>query len=1219
LNSPNTSIAAIPVDWRTLKLAAGGRSLIEASAGTGKTWTIAVLYLRLLLERELSPRQIVVTTFTEAAAQELRERLRSKLEWALLHADPRTSPAAAPAPDEAWLRARWADVATRRRDDIARLRLALAEMDVAPINTLHGLCRRVLADYPFACGVTFALGDMVAGETLLDEVAADVWRRLQQGDADDVLVKLQRSIAPRLSLDKLHSGLALCLRPGVTLAVTSPEDMSQHLPPAWAARLRLLTNRDELFRKGSKLRRAWAELAQVIAGLAPLPDADTVAELQAADALKGILKGGLQDPEVMAAAEFSTRVAPVLQELREQAQRDFWRQLADLARREMQSRLQARHQLTFDELLGKVSAALARESATGGERPLADALCSAWPVALVDEFQDTDAQQYAILDAIYRDGAGGKRGRLVMIGDPKQAIYRFRGGDIHAYQRAAEQADADGRLTLDTNYRSAPALVAAFNQFYAHGGEVLSADTNHHIEYRRVHASERCADQPYTIAGKPCTQPLQIHYLPLAPKSAGERCALALRVCANQIAELLQSGQHHIGGNLVQPSDLAVLLPTGRNISDLRDLLAARGVPCVTSASTSVFQTDLARELQVVLYAVAHDSDLPALRGAAATRLWGDSFSQLQQRADDVTSWQPVAQVFRQWHSIWTERGIQAVVDQLTQHMALRYLQTLSGERALTDLRHLGELLQAQSESTAGSEELLAWFNACREDAAAAGNDAADAAQLRIESDSARVRLLTLHASKGLEFPIVFLPLMWNHGERNDAGMHVVSAAAGQRTIGFSAAARASELQDLQDERFRVLYVALTRAIHACHVLALQLARPASARTEKCAEGTACSALDVMLARLQPPLLGDTAASTDLRAATPQIRWSDGWQPTARHDFVAVATGDVTRHARALPPMPSGPLEAKHSFTTLVQGQQDVIDPGASAGDEADAEPADLVADIDGAALPAPEEASPLLPPPPHPDLVALAAVRGTDIGNAIHAIFEHRVVGVPLADQRDLIGRWLDDAGVRRRDIEQSTLVDTLTRRLQGALEAPLGLTGSPSWCLAALPAVDLRAEMEFYFALDHVAMVALQRACAQHGERDLVPRSTRVLSGLMNGKIDLIFQRDGCFHVLDYKGNYLGDSVADYQGAALLARMDHHHYRFQALIYSVAVDRYLRQRLGPAYRRADRLGECVYLFVRAAGLAPDAGIWRHRFSDALLTAVGDVLRGHGNVEESA
>ncbi|MEO7199392.1 MAG: 3'-5' exonuclease, partial [Dokdonella sp.] len=831
---------------------------------------------------------------------------------------------------------------------------------------------------------------------------------------------------------------------------------------------------------------------------------------------------------------------------------------------------------------------------------------------------------YGILDAIYRDGAGDKRGRLVMIGDPKQAIYRFRGGDIHTYRLAADQADADGRLTLDTNYRSALALVEACNQFYAHAGPVLSTDAEHRIAYRPVQASTRCVHQPYTVAGAPCMQPLQIHYLSAAPKFAGERCALALRVCANQIADMLQSGQHQIGGKPVQPSDIAVLLPTGRNISDLRDLLTARGVPCVSSSRTSVFQTDIARELQVVLYAVAHDSDLPALRGAAATRLWGDSFSQLQQRADDVTSWQAVAQVFRQWHITWLERGVQAVVDQLTAHMAPRYLQTLGGERALTDLRHLGELLQAQSESTTGDEELLAWFNGCREDAAAAGTDTADAAQLRIESDSARVRLLTLHASKGLEFPIVFLPLMWNHGERNGTGMHVVSDAAGKRTIGFSAAAKGCELQDLQDERFRVLYVALTRAIHACHVLALQLDRPASGNSKERSKGTACSALDVMLARVEPSFLKDAGASVDLRAATPQVRWIDGWQPLAQHDFAAAETGDMPRQARPLPPMRSGPLEAKHSFTTLVQGgQHDALDPGASAGDEADTQVTDLAADVaaeSDAAIPAVDVTSVVLEPaPPHPDLLALAAVRGTDIGNAIHAIFEHRAIGVPMAGQRDLIEHWLNDAGVRRKDITQSMLVDALALRLQGALDAPLGLTGNPSLSLTDLRAVELRAEMEFYFALDHVAMTALQRACAQHGESELVPRSTRVLSGLMNGKIDLIFERDGCFHVLDYKGNYLGDTVADYQGAALLARMDHSHYRFQALIYTVAADRYLRQRLGAMYRREQHLGECVYLFVRAAGLAPDAGIWRHRFPDALLTAVGKVLRGLGNVQEVA
>jgi exodeoxyribonuclease V beta subunit len=1227
VTAANAAAVSIPADWRTLNLAAGGRSLIEASAGTGKTWTIAVLYLRLLLERGLSPRQIVVTTFTEAAAQELHERLRSKLEWALLHADPHTVPGTEPAADEAWLRARWANADTRRSTDVAHLRLALAEMDVAPINTLHGLCRRVLADYPFACGVTFAPGDMVAGETLLDEVTRDLWRRLQQGDGSAALPALQRRAGIDLSLATLRTRLGLCLAPGVTIDVLTAADIERMLPREWAPRLRALVDDASLFTKTCPLRHYWSALAEVIDDQAQVPpDSALVRGLRRATALTGVSASGKQNAEVIAAAAFAARCAEDLDVLREQPTRRFWRAAADLARSELHARLQLRHQLTFDELLGKVDAALARESATAGARPLADALCGAWPVALVDEFQDTDGQQYAILDAIYRDGAGNRRGRLVMIGDPKQAIYRFRGGDIHAYQRAADQADADGRLTLRTNYRSSPALVAACNQFYASAGAVLSADTGHRIKYEPVHASNRCADQPYTIAGAPCAQPLQIHYLREAPGSAGERSALALRVCANQIAAMLQSGEQCIGGRPVMPSDIAVLLPTSRNISDLRELLAARGVPCVSSSRTSVFQTDIARELQVVLYAVAHAGDLPALRGAAATRLWGDSFSQLQRRADDVASWQAVAQVFRQWHGIWSERGIQAVVDQLTAHMAPRYLQTQGGERALTDLRHLGELLQAQSESTTGDEELLTWFNACREDAAAAGTDAADAAQLRIESDSARVRLLTLHASKGLEFPIVFLPLMWNHGERSVGDMHVVSDAAGRRTVGFSAAAKALELQDLQDERFRVLYVALTRAIHACHVLALQLERPASARSANRTAGTACSALDVMLGRLQPALLDAATLSTALRAATPQIRWIDGWQPIAQQDFTAADAGAATRQARPLPAMRSGPLEAKYSFTTLVHSSQsDAIDPGASAGDEADAEAAELasamVADFDAAAATvsaAPPEPTPEAAPP-HPDLLALAAVRGTDIGNAIHAIFEHRAVGVPMADQRDLIEQCLNEAGVRRRDIEQPALVDVLVWRLQGALDAPLGLTGGRSLCLAALPAADLRAEMEFYFALDRVAMTALREACAQHGEDDLVPRSTRVLSGLMNGKIDLIFQHGECFHVLDYKGNYLGDSVADYQGAALRARMDESHYRFQALIYTVAADRYLRQRLGAAYRREEQLGECVYLFVRAAGLAPEAGIWRHRFADALLTAVGEVLSGSGNVQEAA
>ncbi len=1208
--------APASADWRELNLAIGGRSLIEASAGTGKTWTIAVLYLRLLLEYRWSPRQIVVTTFTDAAAQELRERLRSKLQWAARH-DLDNESKSTEHPDERWLETRWQQDPNCRGHDLQCLHLALAEMDVAPIGTLHGLCRRILSDHPLACGVSFVMGEMIASDALLDEVVGDLWRRLQQSNADDEWVVLQQAAGIDLTLKKLTDQLKLCLAPGVTIKVKSPAGMDQGPAPEWVAKLRDLVAHDEYFRKGSVLRRSWSELAELIDDPSKLPNDKLIETLQAAPELKGILQAGKENADILDAAEFSMQWASFIKDRLEQAKLHFWHTLSSVARQTMQSRLQARQQLSFDELLGKVSQALQHESARHTTRPLADALFAAWPVALVDEFQDTDGLQYGILDAIYRDAAGNKRGRLVMIGDPKQAIYRFRGGDIHAYQRAAAEADTDGRLTLGINYRSSTALVEAFNQFFSVGGNILSADDHHPIQYRDVAASERRNGETYSIAGQACLQPLQIHYQSTCPDAAGERRTAALEVCANQIAELLQSGRHRIGGTVVQPSDLAVLLPTGKTISELRDLLGERGVPCVTSARTSVFVTDSARELQVVLYAVAHNADLGALRAAVATRLWGASFSQLQQWGDDPVSWQPVTQIFRDWHNAWHERGVLVVVEALIERMARRYLETLGGERALTDLRHLGELLQEQAETLAGTEALLAWFNDCREGGADVGGDAAEFAQLRIESDSSRVRLLTLHASKGLEFPIVFLPLLWDHGERGGADLFVVSDPdTGQRTIAMSTAARQRELQDLQDERFRVLYVALTRAIHACHVYALPPERCKSRRTAKAATGTARSALDVMLQRMVPPLESD-----ELSTMTPQILWIEGWRPQQRCNFTAASADYPGRQARGLPPRPPGPLEARHSFTTLTRlGRGGVMDSDAPAGDEDDVDNAAIR--IDEPPAVAAHQAAPKLTQPnsaeAHPQLQALAAVRGADFGNAVHAVFEHRAIGVPMAEQHPLIEFWLNEAGVRYRDIEQTTLIELLAGRIQSALEAPLGRKGHPALCLADLPATDLRAEMEFYFPLDQVSMPALRQACAQHGEVDWVPRSSRILSGLMNGKIDLIFHHHGRYHVLDYKGNYLGDRLADYQGAALRATMDHRDYRFQALLYTVALDRYLQQRLGDRYERRLQLGECFYLFIRAAGLAPGVGIWRQRFPDALLDAVAAVLTGRKTALEA-
>ena len=1201
----STPIATI--DWRNLPLGAGGRSLIEASAGTGKTWTVSVLYLRLILEFALSPRQIVVTTFTNAAAQELRERLRARLLWAERQAQSdATGDADTAALDAHWLHARWRVSAAPRAQDLARIRLAIAELDVAPIGTLHGLCRNIVADHPFACGSAFQSGDLIASDTLVAELAADLLRHLQQGDADSVLVQLQQRYQPEITRYTLTRHLRLCLMPDAIVPCLDMAQIELALPKVWAQRLRALVARDALFTKSCALRKHWTALADVIADpTQPLPSRNLDNALKNAAKLNGVCAKGKSDPDIAAAVAFSQRCVAILEPLRHRPAQAFWQAAAHWARTEARKRLQNRNQHTFDDLLLSVHDALQRDRQSRSGPGLADALYRTWPVALVDEFQDTDGIQYGILEQIYRAADGAERGRLVMIGDPKQAIYRFRGGDIHAYLRAARTVPPGSRMSLDVNHRSSTRLVAACNAFYAIAGATLGDDDASpdtlKIRYRPVQASGRQDTTPYCLNGEPVARPLCVHYLAAAPEGSAQRNTLALRVCANQIAQMLQSGTHRIGNRPLQPSDIAVLLPSNGQVEALRALLQERAVPCIASNRSSVFAGDTARDLHVVLYGIVHCHDTSALRAAAATRLWGSGLAELRQWGDDSASWQAIARQFHDWLALWQRQGVHVVIAELIALVATRFLQTARGERVLTDLRHLAELLQAQSELTRGSEALLAWLGEQR--AGGDGDeDAADAQQLRIESDQKRVRLMTLHASKGLEFSIVFLPLMWAHGELRESGLYLLSdLAGGPRRIDSSDAGKAQHRQELFDERFRLLYVALTRAIHGCHLFALSPARSARANGQSSATGTARSALDVMLARMQPAL--DSAERNNV---SDTIAWCDGWQPLSLHVLSKSDDGALARQpARALPPASLLPMAAKHSFTTLSHGgrqRADALEAPGAAADEADAAaaaPLSLLA-------PAPEQ-----PLPPHPELNGLASIRGKAIGNAIHSIFEHRAIGQPLSAQKPLLRHWLDFHAVPFAELPAAMLVDHLARRLQAALAAPLGAEHAPHLCLDALAAHAMRAEMAFYFPLPGVSMRALAQACAAHGEPGLVPADARTLIGLMNGKIDLIFQHQQRFYLLDYKGNWLGADLAAYQGAALHAAMDAAHYRFQALLYTVALDRYLRQRLGAAYRRSQHLGECFYLFVRAAGLADGAGIWRHRFGDALLDAVNAVLAG--------
>ncbi|TXK60961.1 UvrD-helicase domain-containing protein [Alkalisalibacterium limincola] len=1204
-----TLAASRVADWAALPLGEGGRSLIEASAGTGKTWTISVLYLRLLLESGLDPTRVVVTTFTDPAAAELRERLRGRLLWAQaaatraadgeLPASPDTLP-----PDEAWLHARWTNGGDTARRDLRQLRLALADLDLAPITTLHGLCRRILGDYPFECGSTFGLGELVAGDALDSELLDDLWRHLAQSPRE-ALDAGERAWYAR-GRDELAQALRIVTRAGVGVRVVESSDPAQIMDAQWAARLREWCAGLRFGKRKSALKNAIHGLAEFIEasdvnGTLPKSVQDNLGKAPADQLLDEDENLGFAGSEEFA---FCRRALDLITDpalaARTQALARFREEL--LARRHRA--LLERGQLSFDALIDRVHAALHGEHG----RALADRLFEAWPVTLVDEFQDTDQLQYGILDAIYRSAAidGEPRGRLVMIGDPKQAIYGFRGGDIDAYLRA--KASADTQLHLDTNYRSASRFVGALNALYAHVGEALSRQPDAPISYEAVKPSPTADRAVLAVDGQSCAQPLVFHYFPEPPANKDQRREAALAACANQIARTLNDTSLRIAGQPVSPGDLAVLVPWNSDITQLRRLLAQRGVPCVGAGKSSVFGTDIARELQLLLAGIHHAGHEGMVRAALATRLYGLDFNALRALDEHLDAWQQHAARLHGWRCQWQREGVLAAVQSVVAHAAgglLTREAEAEGERILTDLRHLGELLQAQSGQLSGPEELLAWMDRQRRGGGDTGGDAADDLQLRIESDARRVRLMTLHASKGLEFPIVFLPLMWAHEGRDeklpvvhdDDGIGRVLDLGGPRHV--QARERAEWAN--QDERFRVLYVALTRAKFACHVYGLPPDRVRDGRgkgktsdatqeggNERSPQDPKRSALDAMLA------VAKENGGLEALAELPGIAWTEAPWPGEPARFADAHPPQTPRLAsRRMPPLP--PTEQRYSFSALTRFHPASSSEDSSAADEAGGDHTPRLDTV------------PPAPPEPHPEIQRLEPVKGTRIGNAIHQIFEDREVGRPVAEQPALVRQALKQHDVHEARLPPERLEPLLAQRIDAALAAEL----LPGLVLGALPAHALRAEMGFHFPLDAVSLDALRRAAREHDEPDLVPPGTTdTLRGLMTGKIDLTLEHAGRFHVLDYKGNWLGPAVADYQGEALTRAMDAHHYRFQALIYTVAVHRYLRQRV-PGYDPARHLGEGIYLFVRAAGLAPGAGVWAHRFPDALIDAVDVALAG--------
>ena len=1206
-----------------LTLPLEGAQAIEASAGTGKTFTLATLVLRLVVEQRLDIGAILAVTFTEAATQELRARIRKRLLLA------RRIAAGEALPDEpevsitrAVIEAHLQASGEPARSVARRLREAADRIDLAAIFTIHGFCARVLREHALECGQGFDVPELLASDkALYGDIAADLWRA-HACDAESVeaLAGLWSRGPEALAADLPRLVREPVLLPPAPGPLPDPVPMLRAAGEAFAAAARrhgdgfradLVEAVGSKVLHGGSYKREWIEeLFDALHGWCE-SDAETpfthakLPQLQRETLLARTSKAGAgrtpDSPLCDAVADYAQALGAV-GEIREARKVALLHRIRADARRRLAARKQTLRIQTYDDLVDRVADAVDGPSADA----LAARLRAQYQVALVDEFQDTDPRQWRIFDRVFgrageRAGAGAPA--LFLIGDPKQAIYGFRGGDVETYLLARDSAtDAP---PLSSNFRSRPSVLAAIDALYGQADAAAQAGAfgDGRIRFHPVQPGGSRQDDEYRRYGGPAPA-LTLWRAPepepdasgkQKPWSAPQSRELATRACVAAIHAVLSEaaeGRAQLDGTPVQPGDIAVLVRTHAEATMIRQALAAVGIPAVAAGKLSLYATAEAREVHALLMALLHGADAARLRTALSSVLVGQSAQEIEALADEdaLDQWQRTA---AGWRERLQRGGPLALLGALCAENASRLLGLLDGERRLTNYLQLAELLQQAHRQALGLQGLADWL--ARQVAEASHDD--EAQLLRLESDARRVQVVTLHKSKGLEYPLVYLPYAGIGGKAKSPGnCVVVHRPSGGAEEGGEDHARVLHWKqpgsgdwDAAVERWtaaeraedaRLLYVGLTRARDALWLAGGKFHAHAAS-----------------------PLWPMVADAEALLEAAPDAVVLDDALPPETLPWLPPSAGRDVPPART----PARALDADwwvYSFTQLSNADAGP-DPSSAATQPAHGgrdEPEASAADV--------------------PETVAFdPRFSGSRFGVVLHDVLEHADFGqwhgwhpgaaVP-AGEEEKIRAALGRGGYGSADLADGV---ALLAVLAGHT---LTVTLPEGSCLAALPPEQRRPEIEFQFALAATPVAELVGLLHSHG---LLPDrngfgTRRRLEGLMTGLIDLTYHHDGRWYVLDYKSNQL----PAYDAGGLAAAMAHHEYDLQALIYTVALHRWLRFRLGDAYDYARDFGGVRYLFCRGldANRADSPGVQAWRFEPGLVDAL-DALFGGAAVAEGA
>ena len=1168
-----------------LRLPLIGERLIEASAGTGKTFTIAALYLRLLLglggeaayPRAISVEELLVVTFTEAATEELRGRIRSnihELRIACLRGES----------DNPLYSALLAEIADK--DDAAKtLLLAERQMDEAAVFTIHGFCQRMLSLNAFESGMLFEQQLIEDESRLRYQACADFWRRHCYPLTRDIAAVIHDVWkGPRdllKSLDRWLQGEAPQLKSPPAADETLAErhqqiiDRIDSLKQQWREQVGeiegVLENSGldrRKFNRGNQGKwmekvNAWAQEETLSY---QLPDA---LEKFAQSFLLERTKAGGEPPvhPLFSAVESLLASSLTLTDL---VLARAMVEIRDAVAREKRRR----GELGFDDMLSRLDEALRGDS---GET-LASAIRQRFPVAMIDEFQDTDPQQYRIFRRIWRRQP---ETALLLIGDPKQAIYAFRGADIFTYMKA--RGDVAAHYTLDTNWRSSPGMVGSVNRLFSLSDNPFMF---HEIPFLPVKAAAKNKGLRFTVDAADVPA-MNVWLMPGDTVGSGDYQTFMAQLCATQIRDWLSAGQRGRAllwrgetSRPVQASDITVLVRNRLEAAQVREALQTLGIPSVyLSNRDSVFETLEAQELLWLLQAVLAPERENTLRSALATSMFGLTALDIENLNQDEQAWDALVEEFSEYRQIWRQRGVMPMLRALmtARHIAENLLATRGGERRLTDILHISELLQEAASQLESEHALVRWLaqHIAEPDSNAASQ------QMRLESDKHLVQIVTIHKSKGLEYPLVWLPFIARFRKQDQAFYHDRETFAAVLDLGQDEASLELAEAERLAEDLRLLYVALTRAVWHCSLGVAPLSSRKSGNSDfhLSALGRLLQAGEAMDAAGLAARLADFCHG-DIALQIPGELDLTPWQAPAA----------------TIPRLSARELQRRIADDWRVTSYSGLQQHGFSGGQ-------DLLPrlDVDAAGVGEVVE---------EPQLTPHQFPRGAAPGTFLHSLFEELDFTQPVPD-----GWMAEKLQLSGFDAQWAPV---LTDWLGGVLKTRLP---GPDIALNQLAARDKQVEMAFYLPIAQLLTAERLDALIRQYDplsADTPPLDFRQVRGMLKGFIDLVFRPEGRYYLLDYKSNWLGEDREAYTRPAMEQAMRAHRYDLQYQLYSLALHRYLRHRLAD-YDYDRHFGGVIYLFLRGMdGQEGGQGIFTTRPVRPLIDGLDQLFAGETQEEAS-